>query len=159
MKRPLRAAAHGEAAAHGKLQRNKRLSLAVSICRCQAAMPRKGRRHPRSPPHSAPIRSSLEPRSRYSTRPLSILRTSAVSSALAAKLEARVFRAAVELGQRENSPIKPTGGAEPRVCVKASPLAAGTGDAGGSGGSSTPSTLRVTAGLASATVSTAESRL
>ncbi|UKZ62932.1 uncharacterized protein TrAtP1_004163 [Trichoderma atroviride] len=105
-----------------------------------------------------PARSS-EPQSRYSTS-LSILqvlaRTSAVSSALAAKLVARVFRAASRVGQGENSPIKPTGGPEPLVCVAASPLAAGTGDAGGST-SSTPSTLRVTAGLVSATVSTAES--
>lgn len=79
------------------------------------------------------------------TRPLSNLRTSAVSSALAAKLVARVFRATSRARRKRNSPITHRG-ARAALCSKASPLAAGTGDAGGSG---SPSTLRVTAGLVS----------
>jgi hypothetical protein len=98
-------------------------------------MPRKGRRHPRSPPHSAASSFVGAAVQVLDLSPVSISRTSAVSSALAAKLVARVLRAAtvvVEVGQRENSPITHRG-ARAALCFRASPLAAGTGDAGGSG--------------------------
>lgn len=152
---PTSSTSREEATAKWKMQR-KWLSLAASICFClqQAAMPRKGRRHPRSPPHSAP--NSFVVGAAVQVLDLSLyptVRTSAGSSALAAKLVARVFRAASRARRKRNSPTTHRG-ARAALCPKASPLAAVTGDAGGSG---SPSTLRVTAGLVSATVSTAES--